>query len=174
MSSLRYMKGVRTRHYNTLKEGVNQASFLLQKDIRDKEKMLKAIEVSIEKMELYVSKLENQTGLIIEAVGEQDEKGENMMNDMIDEDNNVCDSAVNMCSKLELLKTKISEMPEEEVKEDEGKINMQSNMFNLLEKQMELQKEILANQQKNAKTKGACSVKLPKLELVSFSGNRLG
>ncbi|XP_052778713.1 uncharacterized protein LOC128216176 [Mya arenaria] len=84
--------------------------------------MLKAIEVSIEKMELYVSKLENQTGLIIEAVGEQDEKGEKMMNDMIDEDNNVCDSAVNMCSKLELLKTKTSEMPEDEVKEDEERL----------------------------------------------------
>lgn len=177
MSNVKYLKGVRTRYFNILEKEVHNASLLIQSDLveEDKNEILSNISICVEKLQTYSAKLESQSEKLTAAVGESDE---NFIERTLEEDTQLCDSALNSCSQLNKLEMQLNKMikqEEAELKEDiseDRKPSMHEEIQKMLEKQIELQQELLETRVVRPKEQRT-PVKLPKLEISCFSGDKL-
>lgn len=107
MTSLRYLKGVRTRYYTNLEKELKNATTLLDKhaDMPDCT-TLKDIQVCIEQIEKLMSKLELQSEKVIAGAEEQDE----LTDTILREDSEICESAMDLCCKLRKVEVSLNEI----------------------------------------------------------------
>ena len=174
MAGLAYLKGVRTRFRNTLESEIRMAKDLLTSDCD--ERNLNEIKVNItkclEKLKTYSGKVEFQTEKLSAAMGEEDLTE---IEKIVDEDCLLCSNATDIYLELKQFKENIVLVKEKaEVKEPPldvsnttQLIELQKNMQHLLDSQLKQQE--VSNKKESELS--SC-VKLPKIELVSFSGDK--
>ena len=175
-----YLKAVRTRFRNTLTKENEYASQMLNDlmiaesegvDI-DKEAYADKLEKCMEKIKQYREKLENQSDKLASAISEADPDA---CKDVIDDDNDLCEQSMDRYLDMKSMKAKLMK----EVKPEPSTETFLSHPFVTLQKQMQTfmidqvkqQKEFIDRQEK--KDAKLPSVKLPKLELFPFNGNKL-
>ena len=98
-SSLKYLKGVRTRYSNDLKEQINEASVILSEDLYSGkyEEILQNIDYSVNVLNKCSKKLECQSEKLISAI----EDGEGpLIDEILSGDENTLSSANGMIIKL--------------------------------------------------------------------------
>lgn len=100
MSGLKYLKGVRTRYFHTLEKELDNASVLLKIDADGaSSEILGNIHLCMKRIEKYTSKLESQSVKVIESAGDDGDLEEAILQ----EDSNLCDSAMGIYSELQKL-----------------------------------------------------------------------
>jgi len=175
MSAISYIKRVRTRHRNNIQNAISESRELMQTDLEsaDVETVLFKVSKFLEKIKINCDKLEVQTEKLVTAL--ENEESEQQITD---EDGDLCDQAMECYMDLKHFKDKINSTREKEEKltfyQDEKFEMMQKEIQSLkIElKQEQTQGQIKqehAQQQGNAK----CHVKLPKLDMVSYGGDKL-
>ena len=172
-SSLKYLKGIRTRYSNDLKEQINEASVILSEDLYSGkyEEILQNIDYSVDMLNKCSQKLECQSEKLITAI----EDGEDpLIDEILSGDENTLSSANGMIAKLRKFEIVVKDKLKKEesllmqTKKDESQTNMQK----LIEIQLEFQKDFLKSSKPDPLPVKS-SVKLPKLELCSFNGDKL-
>lgn len=161
MCSLRYLKGVRTRYYNNLEKELNNATALLEKHAASPDcTMIKDVQVCIEQIEKFMSKLELQSEKVIDGTEEQDE----LVDTILHEDSAICESAMDLCCKLRKVEVSLKEI--EKHKESAVPPMMMEEIRKLWVSQEKMEKGLLEIKAKTA-------VKFPKLDIIAFSGDKL-
>ena len=176
MSNLKYLKGVRTRYFNALNKEVDTAAYLLAKDDTEisSRELLSSVSVCAEKLQTLVNKLETQSEKVAAAISGSEE---DITEEILAQDSKICDCAWDSISKLKQLENELSDLIKREdvesVSEDaeNTKESIQIDMKRLFEMQLDLQKEFVKHTTDIAKEVN--SVKLPKLEISSFNGDKL-
>ena len=126
----------------------------------------------VERLQLYCNKVENQTDKLAEALGVKDEE---LTKHLINENEVVCDSAMDCVLNLKQFKEgfAITKVKETEAKDRVGLnqiVELQTKMNNIVDDQLKQQHELFKKQEK--KERGlATAVKLPKIDIVSFAGD---
>jgi len=161
-----YLKGVRTRYLHVLQKELSDAATLLDLDVEkiDSKDIVKKINVSVEKLQSYATKLESQSDKVVGALVDGDAE---LLQSIIDEDAKVMCEITDMCAKLKDFSCDIT-VTVREVKQDRTNVEIQQ----LLEAQLQMQRELL-EKQSSKKQESVRSVKLPKLEIGSFNGDKL-
>lgn len=167
MTTLRYLKGVRTRFVNTLKREIIEGSELINLDLSvvDKKETLSKVIVSIDKIQTYVPKLEAQSEKVIVSA----EENEDILEQIMTEDTKLLDSALQLCSSLKVFEIQLNDLIKSETIKSE--IEPAENVE--LKEIIQLQKELLESKMLESASVKKHSVKLPKLEIHSFYGDRL-
>ncbi|XP_053388626.1 uncharacterized protein LOC128551737 [Mercenaria mercenaria] len=169
-SNLRYLKSVRTRFRNTLKEEVEKAASLLTSESEEYEldEKISSASSCMEKISLYREKVENQSEKLVTSMGESEE-----IEVIVDDDCSLCFRAMdiylelkNFLSKLYKLKDKLEEKTHEE-SDTHLLIQLQQNMQQLMSSQMKQQE--FTNRKEAEKLS---AVKLPKIDMISFAGDK--
>lgn len=175
-SNIPYLKGVRTRYVNILKRETNVALDLLSIDTRliDETELILKINNCVERLQLYCDKVENQTEKLAEAVGDKDT---DLTDLLVSENESVCDKALECVLNLKHFKetVSLSKMMAADKKEKYGLdqiVELQKQMNSIVVDQMKAQHEFLEKQELKEKEL-ATTVKLPKLDMISFSGDKL-
>lgn len=171
MTSLSYLKGVKTRYRNILQTEIQNGSEILSTEITPPDEQQYVLRASkcAEKLQMYVGKLEIQSDKVACVMEEQ---GENIDN-VIEEDCSLCSRAMDYFLDLNQFKERLVEFIKLE-KEEEKKsvipseiIDLQREIKDILKFQIE-QKEI----ERVKETVERVSVRLPKLDLISFNGEK--
>ena len=176
MSNVPYLKGVRTRYVNILKKETAIALDLLataEYTVDETELILK-LNNCVERLQLYSDKVENQSEKLADAIGGSDTEFTNIL---VTENETVCDQAVECISRLKQFEEAIStkKLKKEEAKEKYGMdqiVELQKQMNTIVVSQMKQQHEFLEKQEEREKEL-ATSVKLPKLDMHTFSGDKM-
>ena len=173
-----YLKGVRTRYVNTLQKEINNGHGLITLssdiDIMDETEFMIKCNSCIERLQLYSEKVESQTEKLAEAADESDEE---LIKQLATENETVGDEAMECIATLKQLKEKVSasKVKKVEAKESQGLdqiVALQRQMNAIVASQMRQQTEILEKQELREKELST-TVKLPKLDMVTFSGDKL-
>lgn len=168
--NLRYVKGVWTRFRNKLKEEIEKASELLtgESEEYDLNGKIDSASSFMDKINLYREKVEKQSEKLVLSMGDSDE-----IDTIVDDDCSLCSSAMDIyvelkyfLSKLYHAKEKIEEKPQEDT-DTHMLIQLQQNMQQLISSQMNQQE--LA---KRAEYEKLSAVKLPKIDMISFAGDK--
>ena len=178
--NLPYLKGVRTRYLGTLQQEVEKGYDLLKLDYETVSKLefndhCRQVSKCMNKIESYIEKVGNQSEKIAVAIGEDDD---NFIHLIITEDSNATDRAMSMFYNIQRLDYALKEYIKEnrdgaKVKElSEAKTPLSEELNKLFEHQLKLQKDFLDSQKSKDKHTTA-AVKLPKLDINSFNGNKL-
>ena len=178
--NLPYLKGVRTRYLGTLQQEVEKGYDLLKLDYETVSKLefndhCRQVSKCMNKIESYIEKVGNQSEKIAVAIGEDDD---NFIHLIITEDSNATDRAMSMFYDIQSLDYALKEYIKEirdgaKVKElSEAKTPLSEELNKLFEHQLKLQKDFLDSQKSKDKHTTA-AVKLPKLDINSFNGNKL-
>lgn len=177
MPELQYLKGVRTRFSNKLLEEIKHGQEILNTDLSDlfgnedyKQLRRRVVEAKLN-INLYNEKLTMQSEKIAQAIEDEDSA---FIHTMIEEDSCVLEKANTVYHKLQILEDRLKEMDETEQKAMK-ELQFASpltvvteEMKKMFEAQMELQKELVETKQHKKE-----SVKLPKIDIPSFNGNKL-
>ena len=176
MSNVPYLKGVRTRFVNILKKETTVALELLATDVYlvDETELILKIKSCVDRLQLYSDKVENQTEKLADAIGDSDT---DFTEQLVTENETVCDKAVECISRLKQFEEIISvkKLEKTEAKEKYGMdqiVELQKQMNDIIVSQMKQQNEFLEKQEVREKEL-ATSVKLPKLDMLTFSGDKL-
>lgn len=181
-SNLKYLKGVRTRYFNTLEEEVQLGETLMECTLEeipseDYKSFQKRVSENKLKIDAYIDKLNNQSEKLAQAVGDTDD---NLIDLIINEDSKLLNSASAVFCQLRLRETELQELikqKDEKLKKSFFSESDESAVHKMCETQMKLQQEFFEKQQqfsesqKNKSSKNV--VKLPKLEMKSFGGKQL-
>ena len=196
MASLTYIKGVRTRFRNSLKEEIQRGNDILlhDQDEIDTDEETVITKVCLNNLKTYREKLENQCGKYIEALAGTENNDEEQI---MDDDYILCDDAMTCSYKLDTyLDNLTSQTKGREVRETkhEEQVNaLQEKMQSFMtdqskrqqefaewqsQRQLEFHEKQMAEQHElmdrlTAPKEPSTSVKLPKLELRSFNGDKL-
>ncbi|XP_045205909.2 uncharacterized protein LOC123558098 [Mercenaria mercenaria] len=191
-SNLQYLKAVRTRYFHTLEKEVENGRKLFETEYEyEMLSELKAVRKSIAECKLkintYIEKLSLQSEKLAEKLGQSDgDFAQTIAND----DTSLCEEAWSVLHKLQVLENELIEsikvmeqdvsqslhVPEETAVQKlcEMQMKMQQEFFEKQqqrsEMQMRMQQEFFEKQQTR---KSVDTVKLPKLDMISFSGNRI-
>ena len=130
-SNLPYLKGVRTRYVNTLSKEIDNAKDIFACDTKlvDETELILSINRCVERLQLYCDKVENQTDKQADALGVKDEE---LTKHLINENEVVCDSAMDCVLNLKQFKEGFAIT---EVKETEAKDRVGLNQIVELQKQ---------------------------------------
>lgn len=174
MANLKYLKGVRTRYKNTLETEIQFSVDLIQGNTYTaniEEQIIKANKC-LEKLKSYKEKLEIQSEKLISAM---DEKDSERIENILEEDCKLCEYALDCYLDLKQFKenliTEKQEPPKEILMGDSTTyqlVQLQKDMQQLFSNQLKQQQEIVDKQDSNTKI----SMKLPKLEMISFNGDK--
>ena len=106
MSSLKYLKGVRTRYCNILEKEVTNASLLLKRDVYSCNPidLLCDVTACSEKLQAYMTKLESQHEKLCNAASDSDDIS---VDEILNDDSKICDSVLEFCDKLKRFETDI-------------------------------------------------------------------
>ena len=175
-SNIPYLKGVRTRYINIVKKETSVGSDILALDpeIEEEKEVIPKIDNCIEKLQVYSEKVECQTEKLAEAIGDSDSV---LTAQLIDENEDVCDRAMECVLQLKQFKeklklTKVYAVEEKEKVEMNQIVELQKQMNEIVFNQMKQQHEFIEKQELKKKEQDT-AVKLPKLEIVVFSGDKL-
>lgn len=185
------MKGVRTRFYNMLDKEVQTGVELLNLDVSTDEctRVRKQTNECKQKIDSYIEKLSNQSDKLAQAIGDSDEE---LLQSIIMDDSTLSEKALSIYYKLHTFEDDLRErekLEREKVKEELETVE-NDNMQKFCDLQIKLQQEFFAQQQERNEQQlklqqefiekqsrqtnnPPTSVRLPKLDVVSFSGNRL-
>lgn len=177
MANVKFLKGVRTRYINILEAEVRNAETFIHLNISevDSVEALCTLQVCLEKINSYVTKLEQQSEKIAIEIGDRDDT---FVSDMLEEDTRICEHALDACSKLKKVELQLTERKKHDELHtsahalEESKLHVQDEIERVLEMNLNLQKELLENHAVRP-PQNKTSVKLPKLEISYFSGNKL-
>lgn len=176
MPASSYLKGVRTRYRNCLQVEIKSGLSILQTEVPLPEHQQYVFKSSkcVEKLKLYVNKLEVQSSKVADALGEEETEE---IEKVVEEDCQLCSAATDCYLELEQYKERLVEFIKQESGEKHEKINpiqiveLQREMKDIVETQMKQQNEILIRQQ--MKENDESSVKLPKIDIISFYGDKI-
>lgn len=175
-STVPYLKGVRTRYINILKKETTVASHILacDPDSEDEREFIPKINKCIDRLQIYCEKVENQTDKLAEAIGESDKE---LISQLVVENEEMCDGAMEYILNLKQFKETISiakaEVAEEKEKYGFDKMcELQKQMNHIVANQLKQQHEFLEKQELREK-EFASAVKLPKLDIISFYGEKI-
>ncbi|MCG8034488.1 MAG: DUF1759 domain-containing protein [Candidatus Thiodiazotropha taylori] len=177
------MKGIRTRCRNFLEKEIQNATAILRSDFESArmELLIESVGKCVAKLQTYTEKVETQTEKLCSAL---DEGESEFMENILEQDSQLCAEATECCIDLKQLKTKLNEKKETDLDSSKSSVKTDpeqlADMQSLILNQMKHQQEFLEQQQiklkeqesKNALEK-ASSVKLPKIDIASYSGDRL-
>ena len=176
MSNVPYLKGVRTRYVNILKKETKVALDLLAIDEHfvDETELILKINNCVERLQLYNDKVEYQTEKLADAIGDSDTELTALL---VAENETVCDKAVECVMNLKQFKDEIGVAKEKKAvtKEKYGLdqiVDLQKQMNCIVTNQMKQQSEFIEKQELKEKEL-ATTVKLPKLDMISYSGDKL-
>ena len=135
----------------------------------------------MKKIEHYSNKVEIHMEKISSVL---DESESEFMNTVLSDDSQICADAMECCIDLKQLKKNIIKSKEEENSVDKSSLKTDSDsladMQNIILSQMRQQQEFLDQQQNKIKEQEkrkalekTSSVKLPKIDIVSYSGDRM-
>ena len=175
-SNFSYLKGVRTRYIYILEKEIQCGSDILASDLEliDKTILILSVNKCVERLQLYCDKVENQTDKLAEAIGNKDT---DLSEQLVTENASICDKAMEYAINLKQLKDEIN-LTKTEAAETMEKVGMshivelQKQMNAIVGDQMRQQHDFLEKQDKKEKEL-ATTVKLPKIEIMTFSGNKL-
>ena len=182
-SQIPYLKGIRTRYRNFLEQEIEKATELLRYDRGgiDVEHTVHAINKCVEKLNVYSEKVETQTEKLSCVL---DESEGDFLDTILGQDSQICADAMECCIDLKQMKEQLVDSKEEEL--DASKLATQTEpdklaeMQSLIFTQMKQQQDFLDHQQNKIKEQEklsalekTSSVKLPKIDIVSYSGDRL-
>ena len=175
-SKVPYLKGVRTRYVKTLQKEtkIGQDLIPVSGDVSDETEFMIRCNSSIERLQLYYEKVENQTEKLAEAVGDSDKE---LIKQLVIENETICDEAMECVTQLKMFKEKVSEakLKKIEAKESHGLeqiVELQKQMNAIVTNQMKQQSDLLEKQEIKEKELST-TVKLPKLDMMTFSGDKL-
>ncbi|MCG8046011.1 MAG: hypothetical protein N0E48_10190 [Candidatus Thiodiazotropha endolucinida] len=161
---------------NILNKETNTASQILvcDPDSEDEKEFMPKVNKCIERLQIYSEKVEHQTDKLAEAIGDSDTE---LISQLVVENEEICDGAMDYILNLKQFKEKISIVKAKSVEEKErygfGQIcELQKQMNYIVSNQMKQQHEFLEKQELREKEL-ATNVKLPKLEICSFSGDKI-
>ena len=147
MANVTYLKGLRTRYNNILKNEVSTAGLLLSPSSLegDKRESLSKVSTCIERLQTYCYKLESQSEKVTAAVGDD----ETYTAEILEQDTSLCNSASESCAELKHLERKLQDLLCKEKErstvntEKDIKSQMYEEFHQVLEKQMEMQTKLL-------------------------------
>ena len=176
-SNVSYLKGVRTRFINILKKQTQIGLDLLasaKEPITSEAELSLKIGSCIERLQLYCDKVENQTEKLAEAI---DSKDTELTNQLVMENEAVCDKALECILNLKEFKEEISlvNVKVAEAKEKCGFdqiVELQKQMNTIVVNLMKQQSELIEKQEIKEKEL-ATTVKLSKIDMVTFTGDKL-
>lgn len=195
-SNLQYTKGVRTRFFNTLDREIQHGSTLIdtETDYLSPEDCTILRQKVIEckhKINIYIEILNIQSEKLAQELGDSDS---DLTESIIKNDSDLCDKAWSMDCKLQNLNDFLKEKMMYKVSDanvhDAGENIVENIVQKMCDMQVKMQQDFFEQQQQRSEaqmllqqeffekqsdhvTKRAHSVKLPKLEMTSFCGNRL-
>ena len=194
MSSEKYIKGVRTRHRNSLEREIKCCNEILARQTEEcnKEQDIVNSTKCIKLLKSYCEKVEIQSEKYISLLQDSDDDVEQIL----DEDYSLCAKAMECCVELEEYRAYLQCTGAKSAKTEQNQpdvnvsqLQMQSFMQEqsyrqqeFFERQIQRKQEFMQNQTENQyvlikKIKEAeerpATVNLPKYELRSFNGNRL-
>lgn len=186
MASLPYVKGVRTRYRNTLTEKIDYCAEIISSNLdeSDIERLITNSEKCIKMLKMSGDKLELQSEKLACAMAEAQPENSKELERVADEDMKLCSEASDSVMELEafvekmvILKKK-SDTDQADGKltpsENERLVTVQEQMKDMMNIQIHHQQEFMAYVEKRDKEKRTeSSVKLPKLDLNMFYGNKL-
>jgi len=178
MSNLTYIKSVRTRFRNSLEKEISIAEQLtseaFQEYITDCEKQITSCNICIEKICGNKEKVQSQSEKMCLSLSESDDE---LLTKVVNDDADLCDIAVERCVQLrrriEMLTALKDQIVQKSMKQDVHESPLMAELVQLrkdmqdiilLQSKVEIKQE---NKQQNMQT-----VKLPKLELLSFNGDK--
>ena len=151
-SNLPYLKGVRTRYVNTLSKEIDNAKDILVCDTKlvDETELILSINRCVERLQLYCDKVETQTDKLADALGVKDEE---LTKHLINENEVVCDSAMDCVLNLKQFKEgfAITKVKETEAKDRVGLnqiVELQKKMNSIVDDQLKQQHELFKKQEK--------------------------
>ena len=107
-SKVPYLKGVRTRYVKTLQKETKTGQDLIpvSGDVSDETEFMIRCNSSIERLQLYYEKVENQTEKLAEAVGDSDKE---LIKQLVIENETICDEAMECVTQLKMFKEKVKQ-----------------------------------------------------------------
>jgi len=172
MANVSSLKGVRTRYRNTLSAELDNgnAMMLSVSEESDRKRIIPDAKRCLKLVNTYSVKLEEHLPKLTDCIGDSDT---DFVKKILDEDCALILKAEYCVSDLEQF---IAENGDKEAKPGvraDNLLEMQQQMQKMMMSQMEQQRDFFERQAKREKEKEVCSVKLPKLDLTSFGGNKL-
>lgn len=180
-SSVKYLKAVRTRYRNVLQNEISAGKSLLTKSVSlesDKNEYCDQIERCMQKIDSYREKVEIQSEKLASAIGDSESETETFET-VIDADSAICEDAFEIYLELKKLKGNIVKSKDAGVKSETETEKTFCEQMSLMQQQMQSFMMEQARQQMDfmcrheSKGKESSSVKLPKLNIASFDGNKL-
>lgn len=175
-SNTSYIKGVRTRYINILKKETKIAQELLASPglLTDETEVIIKCNSCIKRLQIYCDKVEMQTDKLAEAIGDSDDA---LTSQLVDENQSLCDTALECIMNLKEFKDTVSITKEKKATEKEKYgfdqiVDLQKQMNSIVADQIKQQTEILEKQELREKEL-TTTVKLPKLDMITFSGDKL-
>ncbi|XP_053372924.1 uncharacterized protein LOC128546434 [Mercenaria mercenaria] len=179
MASVTHLKGVRTRFRNIIEKNVQICANLSQRDIEIESVDASIAETNkcIQNLQVHNEKLEKKSDKLATALEDTDPE---FVLQITNDDSTLCALAVECCIDLQLLKekfvcykgkqqTKVFNSEKKEQLHTEELVQLQRNMQKFMEMQIEQQERFMESQKQKDKVS---SIKLPKLDLISFCGDK--
>ena len=155
-TNIPYVKGVRTRYINILKKETLIGSDILALDpeLEEEKGLIPKISNCIKKLQVYSEKVESQTEKLAEAIGDKDTE---LTAQLILENEEVCDGAMECILKLEQFKeefmlTKVHIVEEKERVGMNQIVELQKQMNSIVFDQMKQQHELLEKRELKKKS----------------------
>jgi len=173
-ANVTYLKGVRTRYRNIIQKEIQIGVSILQAEVTkaNHEKCVLKATKCIERLKCYVEKLENQSSNLASAY---DEETTEVIDGIVEEDCELCSEAMDCQLDLHEFNERLVREVKIELKEEHLPVapivQIQEEIKGIVQSQMKMQHEMLEKQK--IKEQEESSVKLPKLEINSFGGDKL-
>ena len=180
MANVTSLKAVRTRYRNTLEREISKAKVILSADITlvDTDDYSQQANMCNAMLKTYSSKLNEQMNKLLDVISETNE---DLAATVVEEDCellfHVEQAAFELTQFVETIQKEKMKETEAESKtfvseESERIVSLQEEMHKLMLAQMNQQREFFEKQAKRESLENK-SVKLPKLELNSFNGDKI-
>ncbi|VDI73293.1 Hypothetical predicted protein [Mytilus galloprovincialis] len=177
MSNVRFLKGVRTRYRNSIQTEILNGKQILSSEVDkiDEQRFVLEATKCADKLKMYSEKLEIQSGKLASALKDEGE----VIDDIVGEDCELCSNVMDCYLDLIQFKERLVDFIKKEsieVKENEFSsqiVELQREMKDIMQSQMQQQHEIFKKQSINEKENSTCSIKLPKLDLPFFNGEKI-
>jgi hypothetical protein len=168
---------VRTRFRAIPQKGVELSVSILQSEVLPSEEQEYILRTSkcIDRLKLYLNKLEIQSGKVAEAMG--DDKPDEI-DAIVEEDCHLHSEATDRYLELEQFKERLVEFIRKSNSVDKESdstfqiVKLQNEMKNIFESQLKQHQEIIEIQTKKEKDNSS-PVKLPKLDIILFNGDKM-
>ncbi|VDI29698.1 Hypothetical predicted protein [Mytilus galloprovincialis] len=177
MSNVRFLKGVRTRYRNSIQTEILNGKQILSSEVDklDEQRFVLEATKCADKLKMYSEKLEIQSGKLASALKDEGE----VIDDIVGEDCELCSRVMDCYLDLIQFKERLVDFIKKEsieVKENEFSsqiVELQREMKDIMQSQIKQQHEIFKKQSINEKENSTCSIKLPKLDLPFFNGEKI-